>query len=213
MPTTGDVSSNFWVDVQVTDVPPVGTSVKLWPSQPYAVGWAPDTATNFTIATEFVLSRACALNKIWVYSQAGATQLPTACCIFKVATQAQVAGTLNNAPAWSGAAGSGWVSVSYAGVVLPAGDYKVAVVNGAGTPSAWNAQTSGYWSTGPGGSGITDGPLSAPSNANATSPGQSTYNVGAALTYPLTNVGPFNYWVDVEVTPIAASGLLMASFP
>ena len=42
---------------------------------------------------------------------------------------------------------------------------------------------------------------------HATSPGQDTYNPGAAFTYPLTYSAPANganYWVDVEVTPAQA---------
>ncbi|MGH3409609.1 MAG: hypothetical protein ACRDRJ_45005, partial [Streptosporangiaceae bacterium] len=100
----------------------------------------------------------------------------------------------------------GWVYCDYsgAGVTLAAGtNYKVAVVNGAVSPQSWNSATIDYWSTGPGGSGISNGPLSAPNEADATSPGQSSYNQGPAFTYPATYAtgGAPNYWVDVEVTP------------
>ena len=217
MPSTGDVHSNFWVDVQVTDVPPAGASYRLWPNQQYATGWVDDTADNFTLGCEFTLATSCTLSKIWFYSQAGVTQLPTECGIWRVATQALVAGTDNASPSWSGAAGSGWVSVSYAGITLLAGNYKVAVLNAAGTPAIWNPTTNFYWGIGVGAGGISNGPLSAPDTSHATSPGQDTYNLGSLFIYPLTyapGAAGANYWVDVEVTPVstqAQAGLATGS--
>lgn len=208
-PATGSSSANFWVDVQVSDAAPAGASYQLFPSQPYPVAWANDTADNFTLGCEFILSQSCTLNKIWFYSQPGVTQLPTECGIWNVGTTSLVSGTDNASPSWSGAAGSGWVSCAYAGVTLPAGDYKVAVLNAAGTPAIWNPTTNSYWGGGgPGVGGITNGPLSAPDTAHATSPGQDTYNAGSTFTYPLTYSTPAsgaNYWLDVEVTPVTVT--------
>lgn len=212
MPTTGDVHSNFWVDVQVSDQAPGNAAYQLWPSQPYAINYALDAASNFTLGTEIVLAQSCALNKIWFYSPATVTQLPTRCGVWTVPGGTLYPGTDQPSPSWSGAAGSGWISQSYSGVVLPAGKYRVSVFNGAGVPAVWSADTSVYWSTGPGGSGITNGPLSAPNSASADSPGQSAYHQGAVFVAPDTNTGPFNYWVDVQVTP-TGGGLLLASFP
>jgi hypothetical protein len=217
---SGFNSANFWMDVQVSDVGVPGTSYRLWPNMPTPPTTQLDTAGNFTLGTEFWLSQPCKLNKIWFYSPPGVTQLPTECGIWSVATQTLIPGTDNASPAWSGAAGSGWISCPYSGITLPGGGakYKVTVLNGAGTAAVWNAASVAYWNTATsGGNGITAGPLSAPNLANATSPGQDTYNNGILFTYPLTydNVGTGdNYWVDVEVTPVASgSGLLMASFP
>lgn len=209
-PTTPDVHSNFWIDIQVDTTAPAGASYRLWPNQPYAINWVNDTATNFTLGCEFTLSVPCVLNRIWFYSQAGVTQLPTECGIWSVPSQTLVAGTDNASPSWSGAAGSGWVSVNYGSVTLPAGDYKVAVVNSAATPAIWNSTTNAYWGTGVGVGGVANGPLAAPDTSHATAPGQDTYNQAAAFTYPLTfaggaGVAGANYWVDAEVTPVAAA--------
>src|SRR5262249_17793606 len=122
-------------------------------------------------------------------------------------TQGLAAGTDHASPSWSGAAGSGWVSESYTGVTLPAGDYKVSVLNAAGAPAIWNTTTNGDWGTRPGVGGITGRPGAGPGTPHPTSPGQSTYNLGASFTYPLTYSSPANganYWVDAEVTPLAA---------
>lgn len=217
MPNQGDRSANFWMDVQVSDTAPAVTSYRLWPSLPVPNNMQADSALNFTLATEFKLSKSCALNKIWFYSPSGATQLPTACGIWNVAGQALVPGTNNSSPSWSGAAGSGWISCPYAGVTLPAGDYKTSVFNGAGSPTVWANNTVHYWDTGGGAGGITAGPLSAPNEAGAAAPGQGTFHQGVTFAWPDTYTGGAtpaqNYWVDVEVTPVASGGLLMASFP
>ena len=67
--------------------------------------------------------------RIWFYSPPAVSPpaLPTRCAIWDVRTRLVVPGTDNSSPAWSGAAGSGWVACPYAGVTLPAADYKVTV--------------------------------------------------------------------------------------
>lgn len=202
MPTYGSGSSNFWMDLQVTTSPPAGTSYRLWPGYPVIPGHLDSDASGYTLATEFQLSQSCTLDNIWYYSAPGASVLPTRCAIWDTGSQSVVSGTDNTSPAWSGSTGSGWVSCAYSGVTLPAGDYKVAVFNGGGSP--WYMATEGYWATGgPGANGITTGPVTAPGSAAATSPGQCTYNYatwGYPLTYSSDGDGE-NYWVDVEVTP------------
>jgi hypothetical protein len=202
MPLYGSSSSNFWMDVLVDTSPPSGTSYRLWPSYPAIPGHVNSDTAGYTLATEFQLSKSCTLDNIWFYSAPSAGALPTRCAIWNVGSQSEVSGTDNSSPAWSGAAGSGWVSCPYSGVTLPAGDYKVAVFYGGG--SAWYQATNGYWATGgPGANGITTGPVTAPGTSAATSPGQGTYNY-ASWAYPQTYASAGNgecYWVDVEVTP------------
>lgn len=224
MPNRGSNSGNFWVDVQVSDTPPAGVSYRLWPGMPMPLATVQDSALNFTIATEFKLSQSCTLNNVWFYTPPGTAQLPTACGIWDVPSETLVSSTGNTAPAWSGAAGSGWVSCSYQGVTLPAGDYKVAVCNSSPSPTMWNLATLNYWSTGPGADGIATGPLTAPDLAAAASPGQGSYHQGTVLAWPGTydTGGAPCYWVDVEVTPATTgtnspqatrSGQFLAFFP
>ena len=202
MPIYGSSTCNFWMDLQVDTNPPAGTSYRLWPGYPTVPGAADSDTEGYTLGTEFLLSESCTLDNIWFYSASAAAALPTRCAIWNVSSQSEVSGTDNSSPAWSGAAGSGWVACAYTGVTLPAGDYKVSVFYGGG--SRWYRATNGYWGTaGPGGSGIVAGPVSAPSTSAATSPGQSTYNF-ATWAYPQTwssSGGGENYWLDVEVTP------------
>lgn len=204
MPVDSYASSNFWVDIQVGTTAPTGTSYRLWPNYPTLPGRAQDDTNPYTLATEFDLSGACTLDDIWFYSPAGVQVLPSQVAVWDVATESIVEGTENTSPLWSGLPGSGWVSCSYQGVTLPAGDYKVAVFYGGG--SNWFQVTPGYWgSGGPGAAGIVAGPLAAPGLASATRPGQGTYNEGS-WAYPLSlgsGGNGENFWLDVEVTPVA----------
>jgi Domain of unknown function (DUF4082) len=202
MPIFGSSSSNFWIDLQVDTTPPAATSYRLWPSYPTIPGNVNSDTTGYTLATEFQLSQSCKLDKIWFFSASGAATLPSQCGIWSVSSKSVVSGTTNASPSWSGTAGSGWVSCSYSGVTLPAGDYRVAVFNSGG--SKWYQSSVSYWvSGGTGASGITSGPLAAPGESQSSSPGQSAYHVGSWAypdTYESSPPGE-NYWVDVEVTP------------
>jgi hypothetical protein len=220
IPARGDQSSNFWVDVQVTDTPPDGTSFRLWPSLPVPPMMIFDSGLPFTIATEVRLSAPAAVNRIWFYSppavgqQPGATLLPQEAGIYDQATQALVAGTHLSPPAWSGAPGTGWVYCDYQGLTLAAGSYRVAVCSGpASTP--WNSATRPYFTTGVAATGIAAGVLTAPgmdgmaSIPAADPPGQGSYHSGDVMAWPDTYAagdggGPC-YWIDLEVTPLAAA--------
>ncbi len=204
MPAGGSNSSNFWIDIQVSDTAPGGYSgsYRVWPNMTDAGNWTLDTANNFTLGMEFTLTQACTINNVWFYSPATVTQLPTAVGVYQVSGAALVAS--NSSPSWSGIAGSGWISAPLTGTLSAGTSYKVAVLNGAGSPAIWNSATASYFSSGYGGSGLTAGPISVFSNATADPPGQETYNAGATLTYPATNAGPYSYGLDIEVTPQAA---------
>ncbi len=207
MPVEGYESANFWMDIQVTTTAPTAASYRLWPNYPTIPPTTNGDNYEQTFGNEFTLSESCTLDNIWYYSPptVSPTALPTICGIWNVSTEAVVSGTENTSPSWSGAAGSGWVSCSYSGVTLPAGDYKVTVFTTGGSTNFYQ-ESELYWaSPGAGASGITAGPLSAPSNTTATTPGQGTYNHGGTFTYPTTtdtgsDAGQ-NRWVDVEVTP------------
>lgn len=204
MPNNGSGSDNLWVDVSVSDTAPGGYagSYRLFPNMADMGNWTLDTANNFTLGMEFSLTSACTINNVWFYSPATVTQLPTAVGVYQVSGTSLVAS--NMSPSWSGTAGSGWMSAALSGTLNASTSYKVAVLNGAGTPAIWNCAQANYWSTGFGAAGLTAGPITAPSNATADPPGQETYNLGATLTYPNTNAGPYSYGLDIEVTPVPA---------
>jgi hypothetical protein len=103
------------------------------------------------------------------------------------------------------------MSAALSGSLSASTTYWACVLNGAGSPAIWNAAAASYWTTGFGGSGLTAGPITAPNNAGAPSPGQNSYHQAATLHLPDTNAGPYSYGVDIEVTP-ASGGPVSASF-
>lgn len=209
-PTTGwpnlgsDSSSLFWVGPVVTDAAPAGATYRLRPNTPVPPNMFADTAVPFTLATEFKLSRSCTYT-IWFYSPSGAVLLPNQVGIYSQASQTLVSGTLNNAPSWSGAAGSGWVSCAGT-VTLPAGSYRVAVCSGPAA-TVWNNAVNNFWGGGgpASASGIVTGPLTAPPESTADTPGQASYNAGSTIAWPGTYNTPGNgsdYMIDIEVAPV-----------
>lgn len=211
MPFTGSSSANFWMDVVISDVAPAGAAFRLWPSMPVPPNMIADTAAAFTLATEIGISVPCMAAMIGFYSPPGAPNLPTEAGVFTQSSQGLVAGSHLNPPAWSGAAGSGWVYAPYSGLVLPAASYRPAVANSAGTAGVWNNATINYFLSGEGAGGITSGPMTAPGESTADAPGQGSFNLGAALTWPGTfdiGAGP-SYWVDIIFVPLnLAAGFL-----
>lgn len=173
-------------------------------------GAATGTA-SITICCQFSVNTTIPLTGIWWNSPTSAVALPTACAIFDNTSQTEVTGTLNSSPTWSGAAGSGWVKCTYNGSVsLTSGHiYFVAVYNNSGT--LWFASTAGYWTTGPGASGITNGPLSAPNNAGAVIGQDSVASGPTSIAFPEFTESGKNYWVDVELSTKTPSGLMMVA--
>lgn len=160
-------------------------------------GTNPSDGGSYTMGMQFTLSQSATLTGIWFYSYSTAPTVPGGCAVYQVAGNSVVAGSENDTPTWSGAAGSGWIKCTYAsGPVLSASTaYKVVVVGSGGFYSA----TSHYWDSGAGAAGLTSGIITAPNNAGGDG-GQDTFNNAVPLTYPANSFNAANYWVDVEVT-------------
>lgn len=173
----GSNSSNFWTDIAVSDTAPAGYggTYELYPNN---VNGNPsvtlDLNVNYNVGTVFGLSAHCPVEAVKMLSPAGASGLPTRASIWAASGLGRVKAAEITAPAWSGAAGSGWVTAAFPSPpVLPPGTYVAAVYNAAGTaPGGWNAKDSVTSAFGPGGplaAGISNGPLSAPGLAASAS--------------------------------------------
>ncbi len=165
--------------------------------QPASPGSLQADTGGYELGVEFFVTKPGTITGIWFYSAPGGV-LPAQIQVFDVPGGAT--GASNAGPSWSGAAGSGWVKASFASapVVLPGYRYKAAVFYGGG--ANWYSATSHYWDTGAGGSGLTSGPLAAPSNAGATGGGQDTFISAVSPSYPTTAINATNYWIDLELT-------------
>lgn len=235
MPNGVSNSGNFYMDGVISDTTPPGYSgtYRLWPNSVVAsASTVADSTVTDDVATRVTLSQKFAVSRVWYWSPPGVTQLATAVSIYAV-TGGGLTGTLaynNAAPAWSGAAGSGWISCPVA-VTLPPGTYSVGVYNGSAAEATGKDSQLDYWRTGPGGNGITWGPLTAPSLAAAplawtyngnpagnppysdgtTQKGQPVFSQGPPDQYqylfaPVATPSPGStqvYWMDLEGLPVA----------
>lgn len=212
MPTINDSDDILWLDVQLDDTPPTGYTTRLWPNYPEPYGMLANSVDGeYTLCNEFDISEAVTLLRLWFYSPTStygpaATALPTGVGIFDVGG-GTVAGSVVSSPSWSGAAGSGWVSVTYSGgLSLPAGNYLPYVTYAGGSP--WYGTVVGYYTTGEGANGITNGVVSAPSNANAHGPSQGTYSTAYATAPNVVVSNGEIYFIDLEVsTPVNITGV------
>ena len=156
-------------------------------------------AQPYTMGVQFSVSSAAVsptLSGIWFYSAPSAVDLPGTIALYAVAGASLVH---SETPSWSGAVGSGWVRSSFASppALTAATDYKACVLQSAA--ANWYAATANYWTSGPGASGITSGPVTAPNSAGGDG-GQDTFTNSGTIAYPATSFNGGNYWVDPEIT-------------
>ena len=209
-PTVDGGGLNWFVDVEMTTIA-YTPSYTLHNQSVVNWGVQPDTVP-YTLGVQFAVAQTCMLTGIWFMTPTNAAVLPDSCVLFNADTQAQVPGTLNSSPSWQqpvagGAGTNGWVKCAYNGTVtLSPGVHYVAAVFSADTGVVkWFSGYGGFWASGPGGSGVTNGPLTAPNNASSLH-GQAPYNASATLAYPATGFSSFDWGVDVEVTLAAVTG-------
>lgn len=207
MPNQGSNSSNFWVDVQVSDTAPAGYagSWQLFPNMGDAEGSMDDLGKKYTLGLWFTLSEPCTLDAVRYFSPPGAAGLATEIAVWDPGTREIISGTHNTSPSWSGAAGSGWVQAGYGTApLLAAGDYVLTIFSD--VAQVFNATTLDYYTTGFGASGLTAGPVTVPDAASA-SLGQNTYEdttgTTGAIAFPDLYVAGQgqNYWLDAVFTP------------
>lgn len=157
--------------------------------------------TSYTLGIQFSVSQAATLNAIWWYSASGANTLPDFIVLYAVSGQSLI---VSQAPSWSGLVGSGWVRAPFNSPpsLSASTNYEACIGNDQGASGNWYGGIPNYWSTGAGSSGISNGPLSAPSNAASVN-GQDCYNfTGAIPSYP-SSTGGHNYLIDPEVNVVS----------
>lgn len=152
---------------------------------------------QLTVTTEFTMSADAALSGIWYYSPSGSTGLPAQCGIFRTSDQALIAS--NVAPSWSGAAGSGWIRCVFPGTDTLHNTVTYLVAVYLGNANVGGKQTL-FWTTGPGASGFTSGPLTAPNYTSSGNVQGMVQSGNLGLAYPTITESGSWYGPDVEVT-------------
>lgn len=153
----------------------------------------------FTLGTIFILDEDCTLTTVSFYSKSGAQALPTSAVLWNVGTEAEVPGTLDTSPAWSGAIASGWVNdTNYDDTVtLTAGTYYAVSVFYGGALLWFTGDSGGF--TGD----IVNGPITAPDNADSPANAQQAPYAAGSLAFPTLVLADWFFGVDVTVTPVA----------
>lgn len=105
--------------------------------------------------------------------------------------------------------GVGWQTKTLATPVPVAANtrYRATVYH----PGGQYPATPSYYTTGGGGSVLTNGVLVVPNNAASTSPGQGTYQYATGISFPNSMYSSTSYWCDVSVLPVPV--VLGASTP
>ena len=170
-------------------------------ASPPTVGEVDDPVT---LGLEFFVTERSEAAGVWYFQPTTGTVSSSArtCAIYEITGDGNT-GTL----LYSGSltpSGSGWQRHKILDTVLldPAKRYKAAVFH----PAAGYVATGSYFSSGPGGSGITNEYLTAPSSPDSISD-QGSFFYGASIGFPNAQFNQGQYWVDIETrkTPFLAS--------
>lgn len=174
------------------------TDYRVWPATNGPNADAGDPASPINLGLIFQVSTTCWAKAIHFYRGAVTVAGPVKGRIFAVASGTVVSGTAVDFVL----SGTGWQTATLpTPVQLTAGtSYKVAIHS----DDNYSA-TGGYWATGAGVGGITNGPLTAPDAGGAPlgigSIQQGSYRVTSDPdAYPNSYFGGGNYWVDLTVT-------------
>lgn len=172
---------------------------RIWPATN-----GPNTSANdgnsVNLANEFSVSVAATATHAHFYR--GATDIVGTATANLWSVTSSSAGVLLASKVFT-LSGTGWQTVAFnTPVPLTAGQrYRI----GVHLPGGIYTVTSAYWTTGPGGSGITSGLITAPNKAGATGTQQSAYGYASSGVFPTQTFGGNNYWVDVTVEASGSS--------
>jgi hypothetical protein len=157
----------------------------------------------FVVGVQFSVSQpSMTCDGIWFYSGAVNSTLPGTIGLYTTAGSLVTSNTATwlTVPGGSAAGtGSGWMFAAFTSPpTLTSGTAYTAAATVPNGPDAYSF-VHNYFSTGPGGSGIANGPLSAPNDANATH-GQNPFTSGTSLAFPSGSFQANSYFVDVQVS-------------
>jgi hypothetical protein len=173
----------------------VGT-YRLWPSTNGPASPAGDT-TVYTLGVEFYATSLVDFTGWWWWCAPGADPAAKTFGLWTVDTA--FTGTLVATAAGSALTQGTWNYAALSPVLqLTANQRYRAGVLGGGNGANWYGATANGWPV-----DLANGPLHAPSTANAVGNLQGSYKQAAVLSFP-RDTGSSNYWLDVQVMDAAA---------
>ncbi|MGW1998484.1 DUF4082 domain-containing protein [Embleya sp. NPDC001921] len=172
---------------------------RLWPA---TNGNPTDEATSpINLGTEIVLSATGWATALHFWRATLSELGPVTGAIYAVASGSQVPGTAVSFTL----SGTGWHTATLAAPVqLTAGVRYIVVIR----HTDKYAGTGGYFTSGPGSGGITNGILTAPPAASVTSPpvGNGRYDEAGSIAAPTGTYDGGCYWSDVTVSDVNPGG-------
>lgn len=173
-----------------------------------AVGSSTRTDGPYTVGTEFYVTSKAWLLAVRFYNPTAAVQTVTYQA-WTVNSGGTTGTALFTSGSFSTAAVAEWNRVALTPVALTAGT-RCRV----GFRATRFRQTDNYFSTGAGGSGVTNGILVAPNRANATNNVQGSYATGASIAFPATASGTIAqcWFSDVVVSDVDPTGQSQTNF-
>lgn len=178
----------------------MAANYRLWP----ATNGHPTDASNapISLGTEFTLSATGWVTALHMWRATLSETGPVTGAIYAVATGTQVSGTAVTYTL----SGTGWQTATLAAPVqLSASTRYIVVVH----HTDRYAGTANYWTSGPGGSGITNGILTAPPNSAVVSApvGQGRYTEAGTIQAPTSTFNGGGYWSDLTVADVNPGGV------
>lgn len=173
------------------------TTYNLYTAPPTNLYANPDNAV--TLGTEFIVNTRCWATQIRYYRATGSGTGTRTGGIYRVNTGGTTGALVHGPVTIPSAPDGSWAAVNIGQVELVPGVYRVAVHHP--QPGLYVAQ-SNYYSTGPGGTNQTRGPITIPNVATALGQRQGTFTNSAALAFPNSVYNAGAYWVDVTVSDI-----------
>lgn len=166
---------------------------RLWPS---TTGAVTDEATSpINLGTEIVLSATGWVTALHCWRATLSEVGPVTGAVYAVVSGAQVSGTAVTFTL----SGTGWHTATLASPIqLAASTRYIVVIH----HTDRYAGTGGYWASGPGASGITNGILTAPpASAVTVSPvGQGRFSESPTIAAPTSTFNGGCYWADLSIT-------------
>lgn len=172
---------------------------RLWPS----TNGAGDVnyGSAVTIATEIYVTSDRWIKSFWFYRTSTAIN-PTAIRLYQVVSAATGTAVTDTGFTLTAFSGTGWKEIVLPQPVPLTANvrYQVAMF----FPATSNCPvTAGYWTTGAGSTGLTNGPLVAPRNSAATGLYQGRFKFATSISYPTeNNTAGDCRWIDLTVTDV-----------
>ena len=180
------------------------TDYRLWPSTSGPLNYAANA--TFTFGNEFYVTERAVAKALHLWR--GSTSITGTITgrIYRVDSAAAGTAVTGTDVTFTLGATTGWKTATLATPVELVANQRYRVCYRVATTG--NSATAAYWrSGGAGASGITNGPLVAPSAANTTGNDQNSYTSGATMAFPTEGFDDTNWWVDVTVAPIVAASV------